>query len=385
MLKTTCRLCDSDHLASVATLPDLPLVDAYSRAPNAEPLYPCGLQLCRGCHHIQLSEVVPADLLFRSDYLFQTADYPWLVRHYDVYAAQAFEEFKPVVVFEIGSNDGTLLKMFDRGSHMVLQGFDPSGVPASAPTRKEFFNADTRVLFGNSPQHFVLADLIIANHVFAHNDDLASIVRGVAANLSTHGVFIFEAGSGLDLLEHHYFDTVYHEHMDYHTVAPLVSFFARFGLSLFRVEHNDSKGGTIKGYVCHANARPVEPSVRLACDLEAATVNTGAFREFSEHLTQRRKRVLDQLGDAPFIGYGAAAGGIATLHHLDLAGRCKWLVDDSPRRHGMYAPHSNLVVQAPSTLYNYEVHHDMTKVVILSWRYAEQIKAKHPALDFIVP
>lgn len=379
MRKTTCRLCNSADLASAARFNDMPLVDRYSRAPNSEPLHPCALDMCRACGHIQLSEVIAGEAMF-GEYLFRTADYPWLVAHYEAYADSVFREFAPQFVVEIGSNDGTLAKMFaDKGCSVL--GVDPSDVPSSVPVIRAFFNEKTVQAIARP------ADLVIANHVFAHNDDLESIVRGVKLLLAENGVFIFETNCGLDLLERHLFDIVYHEHMDYHTVTPLMSFLASIGLTLFRVEHNDSKGGTLKGYVCHAGARPEETSVLIAAQLEGAVGATspGIFREFNERLEQRRKRLLDQLGTRPFIGYGAAAGGIATLYHMGLAHRCAWIVDDSPRRHGMHAPHSNLVVKPTDTLYCYETHHDFTAVVVLSWRYAEAIKGKHPLLEMIVP
>ena len=382
MKRITCRLCDSSSLHVVADLNPLPLVDAYSKAPNTVPLYPCGLRMCADCGHIQLADVVNPSLLFE-DYLFFTADYPWLVEHYRKYAASVYAEFRPAFVVEIGSNDGTLAKMFEeQGAHVL--GVDPSNVPASVPTLPEYFTSTVaeRIRVEHGPAHVMLA-----NHVFAHVDDLKSVVEGIKLLLATDGVFVFEAGSGLDMLEEHYFDTVYHEHLDYHTVSPLVRFFKRMGLEMFRVEHNDSKGGTIRGYVSHAGRRDIEPSVTLAMEIEEACGATrpGVFREWNERLMQRRTSVLNQLNERHFVGYGAAAGGIATLHHLGLADRCLWLVDDSPRRHGMYAPHSNLLVKDTASLYGYDTHHGFTKIIILSWRYAEVIKLKHPNLEMIVP
>lgn len=383
MLKTTCRLCGSTDLAAVATLPDLPLVDRYSREPNTEPLYPCGLQMCRACGHIQLAQVIAPDLLFGGEYLFRTGDYPWLVAHYNIYAAQAMAEFGPKFVVEIGSNDGTLLKMFEEMGCKVL-GVDPSNVPSCSPVRCGRFGTASALVIGAD---LGLADLIVANHVFAHNDDLSDIVNGVKTLLAPEGVFIFETNSGLDLLERNLFDIVYHEHMDYHTVKPLTLFFARLGLQLFRVEHNESKGGTIKGYVCHMGAREPEPSVSLVCAMESAARadRPEIFTAFNERLGRRRASVWAKLEGKDFIGYGAAAGGIATLYHLGLEKRCAWLVDDSPRRHGMLAPHSNLIVKPTSTLYSYETHHGFQKIVSLSWRYAKQIQEKHPNLEIIVP
>lgn len=380
MKKSSCRLCHSPYIESVARLPNLPLVDAYSKVPNNESLYRCGLQMCGECGHIQLSEVIAPDMLFRSEYLFFTSDYPWLVEHYRAYAAKVHEEFHPNFVVEIGSNDGTLLKLLQERGCEVL-GVDPSSVPSSVMVMREFFNEETPDSIPTK------ADLIIANHVFAHNDDLSTIVRGVKKLLAPGGVFVFETNSGLDLLQKHLFDIVYHEHMDYHTVQPLVGFFYRHGLTLFRVAHNESKGGTLRGYVCHDGMRAPEASVNLSIALEqsAGAYRPGVFRAWTDQLEERRQEVLRKLRGTPFIGYGAAAGGIATLHHLGLSAQCQWIVDDSPRRLGMYAPHSNLQVKNPQTLYHYEVHHDFTKVVILSWRYAQKIRAAHPNLEMIVP
>ncbi len=122
----------------------LPLVDSYSKELNAEPLYPCGLNLCESCQHIQLTEVVDPTLLFRDGYLFRTADYPWLIEHFRDYAERVYAEFKPETVLEIGSNDGTLLKMFQAHGCDVL-GVDPSDVPSSIPKIKEYFTSKTNI------------------------------------------------------------------------------------------------------------------------------------------------------------------------------------------------------------------------------------------------
>jgi SAM-dependent methyltransferase len=383
MLKTACRLCASQDLAAVAEFPPMPLVDAYTSAPNAQPLYPLGLRLCRACGHIQLSHVIDPALLYESGYLFLTADYPWLVEHYRYYALSAWEEFKPKHVFEIGSNDGTLLKFFEQhGCHVA--GIDPSGVPSSVAVMQRCFTSQIAKHLGYQ------ADMILANHVFAHIDDLADVVRGVKILLAPEGVFIFEAAYALDLLDHHYFDTIYHEHLDYHTVAPLVPFFERYGLQLFRIERNESKGGSIKGFVGHRAMHKQENSVHVAIaeELAAECQRPEVFHEFNARLTWRRAHVHEKLGPDQAIGYGAAAGGIATMYHLGLEDRVKWIVDDSPRRLGMFTPHANIPVRDPETLYSVR-ERDLVmpeaKCIILAWRYAEQIKKKHPNLEFIVP
>jgi hypothetical protein len=181
----------------------------------------------------------------------------------------------------------------------------------------------------------------------------------------------------MDLLEKNLFDTIYHEHLDYHTVTPLCDFFAKHGLVLFRVEHNDAKGGSIRGFVAHAG-RPIERSVRLwkmheLRDMEAA------IEQFALKLESRRQAMHHKLNGGTLVGYGASAGPIATMYHLGLQNKISWIVDDSARRQGLFTPHSNLQVRDPQTIY------DADQVVLLAFRYAEQIKSKHPNVQFIVP
>ena len=50
------------------------------------------------------------------------------------------------------------------------------------------------------------------------------------------------------------FDTIYHEHMSYHSLKPLVSFFKRQQLQVFDFELIEAQGGSIRVYVSHSNS-----------------------------------------------------------------------------------------------------------------------------------
>ena len=66
------------------------------------------------------------------------------------------------------------------------------------------------------------ARLVTANNVFAHIDDLDSVV---AEHKSCYRWFVYHEVSYLvDVIQNTLFDTIYHEHLSYHSVQPLVSF-----------------------------------------------------------------------------------------------------------------------------------------------------------------
>ncbi|MGH2397412.1 MAG: methyltransferase domain-containing protein, partial [bacterium] len=255
-----CRMCDSRNLELALPIKPSPIADAYipaARLGQPQETYPLDLYLCLDCSHVQNLDIVNPEVLFR-DYLFTTSSSGGLVAHFKQYAADVVSQFqvKPgSLVVEIGSNDGSLLKFFKQEGMRVL-GIDPAreiarqATQAGVETLPEFFGlgiaTKIRKDYGD-------ASVFCANNVFAHADDLADIVRGIREVLADDGIFVFEVSYLIDMVYKFLFDTVYHEHVSYHSIAPLAKFFERLGMQLIDVQRIASKGGSIRGF---AQRRP---------------------------------------------------------------------------------------------------------------------------------
>src|SRR5207237_2020644 len=113
------------------------------------------------------------------------------------------------------------------------------------------------------------ASFVAANNVFAHADNLAEVADGVRTLLSDDGVFAFEVSYLVDIVQKNLFDTVYHEHLCYHSVKPLAAFFRRHGLELIDVERLPTKGGSLRGTVQRAGGpRPTAAAVARLSEWE---------------------------------------------------------------------------------------------------------------------
>src|SRR3989344_2027400 len=93
------------------------------------------------------------------------------------------------------------------------------------------------------------AAVITGTNVFAHIDDLDDCMHAVQELLAKKGIFVFELPYLVDLLENLEYDTIYHEHLSYMSIKPLVSFFARFNMEVFDVERTTIHGGSIRVFV----------------------------------------------------------------------------------------------------------------------------------------
>lgn len=384
-----CRLCDGKKLELALPIKPSPIADAYipaSRLGKPQALYPLDLYLCGDCGHIQNIDVVNPEVLFR-DYLFTTSSSAGLLAHFKQYAADVVSEFsvKPgSLVVEIGSNDGSLLRNFKEQGMKVL-GIDPArdiakrATESGVETLPEFFTAG---LAAKIRKNYGPASVFAANNVFAHADDLADIVRGIREVLADDGVFVFEVSYLIDIVDNYLFDTVYHEHVSYHSIEPLARFFERLGMQLIDVQRVASKGGSIRGFAQRKpeGRRPVKPVVTQMIETERQRGfnKLPVYQDYAKRITERRtalNRFLDeQIAAGKVIaGYGASTTTTTLMWDFDLTRKLAFILDDNPAKHGLYCPASHIPVMPSEELYVRKPDY----VVILAWQYATPIIRRH--------
>ncbi len=397
-----CRLCGSRELVQVMSLGATPLANEFvTAAERGKPQdrFPLDVYFCQECAHVQLRDVVDPDRLFRN-YVYVSGTSPVFVDHFRRYAeaTAAFAGLKAgEQVIEIGSNDGTLLRFYQQAGCQVL-GIDPARAIAETATRAgiktlpEFFTA---ALAKRLRADGVRARLIAANNVFAHADDLHDIADGVAQLLHPEGVFVFEVSYLLDVVEKTLFDTIYHEHLSYHTVKPLVGFLERHGLEMIDAQRVDSHGGSLRVIAKRRGGRlPRQPEVDVLIKNEATRGLHGpdAFHVFFNDIQQRRQelaKVLAGFKGRRVAGFGAPAKATTLMFHFDLGpNTLAYIMDESPLKQGLFSPGHHLPVVPSSRLYDAAFKPDAA--LILAWNFAESIMKAHQRFKdmggaFIVP
>lgn len=400
--RASCRLCDSKVLEKVLSLEPSPPANSFvtrDRLDVVQQKFPLEVAMCGDCSHVQLMDVLDPRLLFE-EYVYVSGTSPVFVDHFRRYAADVIERLDIKhgdLVVDVGSNDGTLLRFFQAAGCSVL-GIDPAKAIARTAsesgieTLADFFTPalarDIRISQGP-------ARVITANNVFAHVDDLRGVLDGVRALLSTDGVFIFEVSYLVDVYEKTLFDTIYHEHLSYHSVRPLVKFFAANEMELIDVVRVPSHGGSLRGFAQRAGAargvqRSVQEMLELESDLRLELPAT--FKSFAatlDNLKQEVRRLLTRLKSegAGIAGFGAPAKATTLLHHFQLGNDIlDFIVDDSPLKQGLFTPGQHIPVLSPAVLD--ERHPDY--LLLLAWNFAQPIMATHSNYTsrgghFIVP
>jgi hypothetical protein len=395
---TKCLLCGSGNLSLALPLARSAVGNDYLRDREPQEKFALSLHLCGECGNTQIEDVVNPDLLFRQ-YTYSTTSSLGLVEHFRKYAAEIAALAKLAtgsLVVDIGSNDGSLLKAFaERGCRAV--GVDPAveiaarATAEGVPTVPEYFTPQVaaRIRDEHGP-----AKLITANNVFAHSDQLPAMADGIRELLAADGLFTFEVSYLLDIVQKMLFDTVYHEHLCYHSVKSLRAFFARHGLQLIDVRRIPTKGGSLRGTVQLAGGRrEVSPEVARLIDWEYLTrlQSLDTFRAYSRRIEMAKEQftsLLDRCraNGKVVAGYGASPTVTTLIDQFDLAGRLDFLVDDNPVKQGTFSPGHHLRVYPSDAIYAREAD----VIAVLAWQYATPIMAKHRTFAddggrFVVP
>jgi SAM-dependent methyltransferase len=400
--RSTCRLCAGSDLQEVLSLEPTPPANAFIPKELVgidQAIFPLDIFFCQSCGHVQLLDVVDPKILFEN-YVYVSGTSPVFVKHFEDYANDVLKTYQPpkgAMVVDIGSNDGTLLSFFKKAGQTVL-GIDPAkdisqdATDRGIETLCNFFTPElsTKVRRERGPAH-----TITANNVFAHADDLVGIVHGIRELLAPEGIFVFEVSYLVDVFEKTLFDTIYHEHMAYHSVKPLQQFFASNRMELISVERIDTHGGSLRGVAQlksgpHAKQPSVDKMIALEAHLGLDQAKT--FEAFGHHIDEIKSELTGLLkslkADGKTIaGFGAPAKATTLMYHFGIGPDIiDFIADDSQLKQNLYTPGLHVPVLPSQAIY--EQKPDV--VVILAWNFAEPIMKNHAQYQeqggqFIIP
>ncbi|MDB5807756.1 MAG: C-methyltransferase [Betaproteobacteria bacterium] len=380
-----CRMCGSTQLHKFLDLGFTPPADQFRRKDQLrEPdvHYPLQVVMCDGCGLAQLNHVVSPEVLYRNDYPYESSTTRTGQAHWSEFASSVVERLKlkpQDLAVDIGSNVGVLLGAF-KANGMRVQGVDPAAnivMIAQAngiDTICDFFNEDTarEIVSGKGP-----ASVVTATNVFAHVDDLDAFMRSIKALISERGVFIFEAPYFVNLLKQNEYDTIYHEHLSYLSVKPLISFFHKHDMEVFHIEERDIHGGSFRVHVGRRGQWPVSPDI---AQMVQAEVGMGIYdheklAEFAARVRRNKDELTWMLHSLKHEGkriaaVSAPAKGMTLLNYCGLDhDLIDFVTEKSKLKIGRFTPGAHIPVVSDDELLTSQPDY----ALLLAWNFAEEI------------
>lgn len=398
-----CRFCATPLTHSVVNLGVSPVSNAFVREedlPRPEKFYPLQAFVCSKCFLVQIDDVESPEHHFNANYAYFSSYSKSFVKHAERYCeTMRFEHgiSKGHQVIEIASNDGYLLQHFLKHG-IVVQGIDPSANVARVAEEKgirtlvQFFG---QKLAHNLKAQGMMADLLIGNNVVAHVPDINDFIGGMKTVLKPGGIITLEFPHLLRLLEDVQFDTIYHEHFSYLSLATVMRILEKHELKVFKVSKIPTHGGSLRIFACHAaNEKAVDPSVAALLGEEAAAglEDLSTYEAFRNRILDTKMALLSFLIRArsqgkKVVGYGAPAKGNTLLNFCGIrTDFVEYTVDVSNYKQGLYLPGTRIPIQHPNKIL--ETKPDF--VLILPWNLKDEIMDQMAVIHtwgakFVVP
>lgn len=395
---TQCQICANPHLELILSLGYIPPVSTSQEINKSKGQmhYPAPILYCPKCHLVQIGVIVDPKILFQPEYTYTSSTTRILRENFmELYkeSSSLITMGKQDLIVDVGSNDGNLLNNF-KNNHRVL-GITPenegkTAIKKGIPTIIDFFNAP---VVKNVIKKYGKAKVITATNVFAHIEDVNSVVKNILTLLSTNGVFISESHYVMPLLKNLQYDTMYHEHLRYYSLHSLKYLLEQHGLEVFHAKEIPTHGGSIRVYASRKGKYPIKDSVaQILKEEEKLISDKKLFATFRDRVISSKLKLYSILhairkSKKKVYGISAPARSTTLIHYTGLDENLLECVLEiaGSNKIGKYIPGKLIPIYEEGKL----IKDQPDYALLLSWHIAKELMPKLKKSgykgDFIIP
>lgn len=382
----TCIVCGSDvtPLLDLDVQPPANLLLAHSG--DAYEAFPLGFANCPACTHGQLTHFVDPAKLFKH-YLYASGTSGTLKAYFEWFSDTLRRASRPGArVLDIASNDGSLLGILES------RGFEAIGVDPAENLNQVAIAAGRKVITGFFPaaRPEGLFDIIVAMNVAAHTPDPSTFMKGVRECLAPGGVAIIQTSQAL-MIANGEFDTVYHEHYSFYTVASMARLAEKSGLRVEASRLTSVHGTSLLSFLRRADddampfafeesapfsvSWPSPTPPFLSPELEGSEAAV-AYAQFAEGAKIAMRTAADAVARHRASGRRVALVGVAAkaLTFIRAAGiEPDFYIDEAALKVGLTIPGTSHPIEP---LQNAGAIASDTTFLIGAWNFAEELMRK---------
>ena len=379
-LITNCRICDSSKIDSILNLGNQPLANALREADDTtEEIYiPLEIIRCDNCTTVQLSVNVDPDIMFK-EYFWVTGTTKTATDHLkklSTFISKRCIKSNPSLL-EVGSNDGSLLKILKENDFGQLYGVDPAKNIVESINEPEiifytdFFNYSFTENFTRLNGN---VDIVVARNVFSHVPDLVNCLKGVANLLTDDGLFVIEFHEATKILTEIHYDSIYHEHTFYHSIKSVSEAAKIAGLNPFDIEISPISGGS---FILFFSKKLKEKTPILIgheiSENKSGVLTIQKWQEFAKKSLKNIEDVREYLNNnlgRKICGFGASARSSTLVNAI--GSECQNIVgiaDNNPLKQGKLSPGIHLQIESPKKL----ITSDVDIVIVFPFNFEKEI------------
>ena len=389
-MRKKCLICNKKKLKKILNLGTQPFADTFitkSDLKKKEPLKKLELDICLNCGNVQTRYSTNTFQRYNLyNYSYTSSNSNFSRTHWANYAKSLIKDLhisKNSKVFEIGSNDGFLLKNFKDYSRCYVVGADASNymsklsIKNKIKTYQMIFNYNASKKLVKNEGKF---DLVVANNVFNHSDKPLDFLKGVQNTLSDNGVFVFELPYWLDSVLSKKFDQVYHEHVTYFNFKMISNLIKNTNFHILKIRKVDYHGGSIRVFLKKSTKLIEKNYINkfIKKELDSGLFKLKTYDNLQSFILKKKDLIHKKINNLKqkkniIAGIGAAAKANTLINTFDLNTKhIDFITDASKHKIGKFTPKSRIPIYNDKILTRYENIY----AIILSWNISKTLKKK---------
>ncbi len=388
-----CRICHNPNLVSILDLGTQALTGIFPRSIDEYvPEAPIELVKCHDggksqcCGLLQLRHTYNCQKLYSASYGY-CSGLTTIMRNHLHKKARYLADMVSIrtgdIIIDIGSNDGTLLRVFPPGQFTLI-GIDPVAdkfkkyYPSNIQVISEFFpSISLRKIIGDKK-----AKLFFSIAMFYDVQSPLDFMKEIYDLLDDNGVWMLEQSYMPVMLSTTAYDTICHEHLAYYGFKQIKWLAEKAGFKVICIEFNEINGGSFSVVLAKKGSyfredtlginRVLQFEKRRGLDL------LSTYEEFSSRVYKHREQLrqtifgIRQAGKR-IAGYGASTKGNVLLQFCCLtAEHIDYILDINEEKFGCFTPGTQIPIVPEDDTHLFESDY----LLVLPWHMRQEFVRK---------
>ena len=330
---------------------------------------------------VSIKKTFSSKMMFNNKYPYRSSMSQTMQKSFKDLAQQIKKKINPKKILEIGSNDGSFLKNFDK---KISIGIEPCANVEKITKRQKF---NTIPKYWNSKlaksilKKYGEIDLIYSANTISHIEGLNDVFKSIKIVLSPKGVLILEDPSLLECLKRNTYDQFYNEHIYVFSYLSLKSILKKFDLEIYKIQNLDIHGGSNRYFIKKINNKiPIEKSVinQQIKEIKYGIDKKSTYFKFKRRVENSKKKLVSifkfcKSKNKKIIGYGATAKATTILNYCKIDNKTiDYFLDTTKDKQNKYTPGTKIKVEK----YKGFINKDVDYVFLGAWNFKKEIFKK---------
>ena len=328
---------------------------------------------------VSILNTVSAKKMFNNEYPYRSSMSLTMLNSFKKLAQNIVKTFNPSFIIEIGSNDGSFIKNFDKNKVFCIEPCSNMAKITRKMGYKTFSNFWDINLAKKIKSKVKKIDLIYSANTLSHIQNLDSVFKSIDYILSEEGVLIIEDPSLLECIKKTSYDQFYNEHIYIFSLISIQNLIKKYNLEIFNVEKLSTHGGSLRYYIKRVFNNKLKINkkikVQLNQELKFQLNKYSTYIKFKNNVKNSRKKLKKiflklKAKNKKIIGYGSTAKVNTVLNYCKIKNETfEYFLDTTPNKVGKYMPGSHIYVKK----YNKPLTNEADYVFLGAWNFKKEI------------